>query len=235
MKKAFKKLFILSMIFCITIVPFIVNATSISVLDDPKGTHSIKTIFPRKSNSNRNTIMPMIDGFGTEVRKTDSDSDPLYVCGIRTNASLEVKVIDGLFRENYNPNTGEVYDTQLFLDDRGDIYINTLNSEIINTPKWEEYRNNTEFSTVAKIQGEEYSSEFSRTLTYEEAHDFLLTGGIDMSIPGFGSISSTAELKDAYKSSETKRVSAKMTHNFKAYFDVDMEVRGLGKIKISVK
>jgi hypothetical protein len=162
---------------------------------------------------------------------TVADSEYITVNSIKMPASIGVKVIKGYFIQDYHSD-----ETNLLFDGeypKQGLYVNTFGCNLAEDLEWSWNKKRTRFNTVAHVKGDGSLTKTSK-LTKEETISLAVTNGVAVSVPGFGEVSSEADVNSAFKGSSSKTVSYTISTGYNSYHDVDVFVTGMGKIDVSV-
>ncbi|WP_058485739.1 hypothetical protein [Defluviitalea phaphyphila] len=202
----------------------------------PTKTNEIETIVPRGAYE-KNIITQSIGGIvplgGTgyvDAYKTVSDTSYLYTAGAKTKSYLTLKVLNGHFYSDIGGHKSVYFDR-----DNSGIYLSEGNCSIISgVPEWESHDGNRWFDEIIRVQGNEEDISYSAKLTLNEALEILNTGGLKLSLPKVGEISTESQLRTVFSGSTEVSFDVTMTSDFREYYYAKLEILGIGLIDFTL-
>lgn len=155
------------------------------------------------------------------------DYSRVPICGVRmNNIKVIVKILNGHFFSDTSYN-------YVYLDQPNSMWTNNAYNCSIVQEDSRYGTNNTHFTQNIKVQGLGGSTSVQYSVTKSEAQTLMNTYGIELSVEGFGKVSSSDQLTSAYGSSSTKTVTVTANSGFSVWLNVVTDVNSPGTIDVN--
>lgn len=198
--------------------------------------YSVEASVPKQnvlqvSNLDSGRIMPRSGTGYISGYFTVEDSDTIKYDGYTLPGRLGVKIIKGYFLQGMGSSQTVLIFDGAYSSQK--MYVTSMGCQVMNSPSFQSHDNNSRYTAMANVQGDGSMTE-SRTMSLEATIELAVKAGVEVDIPGFGSASTEAEVREAFTGSTSKTISYTISTYYNSYYDLDLSITGMGKINLSV-
>lgn len=222
-KKSKNVLFIGALIstLCFSTTAF-ANTTDISL--DPIATNTTNTIL--------DPIATNLSGTGYTDRYSDAkDYTRLSIDGTDTRIDqirLIVKVYNGHFFKDIGGNNSLSLDQS-----NSSMDVGSYNCKVTSQSGWRSYDSNKNFEKDVNVTGSGATYTVTQSLTSTQTRSLLSKYGIEIAVEGFGKVSNSTDISNAFADSEMKSVSINCTNKFASSYRLRVKVIDIGSIFVT--